>query len=45
MAYPGAEVFNMTENGIESVPYYETEHFQVTKNFVNNPDRSFKYLF
>ena len=45
MAYPGAEVFNTTENGIESVPYYETEHFQVTKNFVDNPDRTFKYLF
>ena len=45
MAYSGAKVFNITENGIESVPYYETEHFQITKNFVDNPERTFKYLF
>lgn len=45
MAYPDAEVVNLTEHGFEIIPYYETEHFQLTKQFVNNPSRIFKYLF
>lgn len=45
MAYPDAEVVNLTEHGVEIIPYYETEHFRLTKQFVNNPSHIFKYLF
>ena len=45
MAFPGAEVFQMGEEGMKSVPYSETEHFQLTKEFINNPERMFRYLF
>lgn len=44
MAFPDAEVLNLTEDGIKSVHYSETEHFRLTKEFINNPDRYFKYL-
>ena len=45
MSYPGAEVFQLTEDGIDSVDYRETEHFQLTKQFLNSPETMFRYLF
>lgn len=45
MAYPHAEVFELSEEGINSVPYQETEHFRITKQFVNAPEKMLKYLF
>lgn len=44
MAFPGAEVYQLTEDSIKSIPYYETEHFQLTKYFVNAPDQMLKHL-
>lgn len=45
MSYPGAEVFQLTEDGIDSVNYRETAHFQLTKQFLNSPETMFRYLF
>lgn len=45
MAFPGAEVFELSEKGINSRPYQETEHFCITKQFLNAPDKMLKYLF
>lgn len=45
MAYPGAQILYLTEDGIRSVPYQETEHYQVTKQFLDAPERMFRYLF
>ena len=45
MAFPNAEVLEFTQDGIKSVDYRETEHFQITKAFLDNPKRIFKYLF
>lgn len=39
MTYPGAEVFEISEDGIKSVDYKETEHFLVTKRFMDAPER------
>ncbi len=44
MAFPGAEVFELSEDGINSVPYQETEHFRLTKQFLNAPERMLGYL-
>ena len=44
MAYPGAEVFELTESGIASVDYRQTEHFQLTRRFLENPERMLGYL-
>lgn len=45
MAYPGAEIFCFSEEGMRSLRYDETEHFQVTKQFLNQPDRMLNLLF
>jgi predicted ATPase len=38
MAYPHAAIFQMSEDGPFEIPYRETEHFQVTRRFLNNPE-------
>lgn len=45
MAFPDAEVFELSEKGINKVSYQETEHYRITKQFVNAPDKMLKYLF
>lgn len=45
MAYPNATIYEITDNGIASVNYRETEHYQITKSFLDNPERTFRYLF
>ncbi|WPL21613.1 AAA family ATPase [Thiorhodovibrio frisius] len=45
LAYPGATLYQFTGSGIEEVAYRDTEHFLVTKDFLNAPERMLKYLF
>lgn len=45
MAYPNAKIYEIKPDGIHSVSYKDTEHYQVTKSFLDNPERTFKYLF
>ena len=45
MAYPGAEVLYLTEEGIRSVSYRDTEHYRITRHFLNNPEQMCKHLF
>ena len=44
MAYPGADILQFSENGIQAVPYKETEHYQVTRRFLEDPGRMLRYL-
>ena len=44
MAFPNAEIYQFSKDGIESVHYKETEHYQVTRRFLENPDKMLKYL-
>ncbi|MCL2514214.1 MAG: AAA family ATPase [Oscillospiraceae bacterium] len=44
MAYPGAEIYVFSEGDIALTPYKETEHYTVTKQFINNPDGMLKHL-
>ena len=44
MAYPGAEILELTVHGISSVSYKETEHFQTTLRFLENPEKMLRYL-
>lgn len=44
MAIPGAQVFQLSENGIDRVDYRDTEHFRVMKDFINDPGRMLHYL-
>jgi len=45
MAYPGAEVLYLTDGGIRSVSYEDTEHYQITKSFLNAPEKMCRYMF
>lgn len=44
MAYPGAEIYYFTDAGINVVDYRQTEHFIITKAFLECPERMLKYM-
>lgn len=44
MAYPGADIFQLDGNGIEKVGYKNTEHYKVTKRFLDDPEKMLRYL-
>ena len=44
MAFPNAEILEFSQDGIKKVNYQDTEHFQITKNFLNNPEKMLHYL-
>ena len=44
MAYPGAQILELSAEGIRAVDWRETEHYQVTKRFLDDPERMMKYL-
>jgi len=45
LSYPGAVLFNLDGDTIREVAYSETEHYLVTRDFLNSPERYFKHLF
>ena len=44
MTFPGAEIYELSEDGIRSVRYQDTEHYQITKQFLNKPEQMLRYL-
>jgi predicted ATPase len=44
MAYPGATIYRLDDEGIHRVDYEETEHYQVTRDFLNQRERMLKVL-
>jgi predicted ATPase len=44
MAYPNASILLIDEDEIRAVAYTETEHFVVTRNFLNNHDAMLRSL-
>lgn len=45
MAYPNAEILRFSEDGISPVGYKQTEHYQITKQFLDNPERMLGIIF
>lgn len=45
LAYPNAKIYEFSEDGIQLVNYKETEHYQITKAFLDNPERMTDMLF
>jgi predicted ATPase len=45
MAYPKALIYRLSASGIERVAYEDTEHYKITRDFLNSPERFFKTLF
>lgn len=44
LAFLDADIFVLTEDGIQLTPYEKTEHYILTKQFLDNPRRMLKYL-
>lgn len=44
MAYPNADIFEFSNQGIRKVSYRETEHYKITRQFIESPERMIKYL-
>lgn len=44
MAYPDAWIYQCGKGGITRVHYEDTEHYQVTRDFLQNPQRMLKVL-
>lgn len=45
LSYPGADIYEIKGNEINKTPLEEVEHYRITKEFLENPQRMLKYLF
>ena len=45
MAYPGARILQVSKYGIGEIAYEDTEHFQITRNFLNRHEKMIEQLF
>src|SRR5438105_5655818 len=44
LAYPHARIYEFSERGIHEIAYTDTEHYQVTKDFLNRHERMLELL-
>jgi predicted ATPase len=44
LAYPGAKILMLDEKGIREIEYEETEHYSVTRSFLNNYNKLLRHL-
>lgn len=44
MAFPDATIFEITENELKNTPLEETEHYTISKSFLNNPNAYFRHF-
>jgi predicted ATPase len=44
MAYPDATIYQLDQKGIQEVEYTETEHYQLTRAFIQNPQAFLRHL-
>lgn len=45
MVFPGAEIMEFSENGIKKTDFRETAHYEITRRFLENPDKFLDVLF
>ncbi len=45
LAYPGAVLLSLDGSSIQEITYHETDHFNVTRDFLDAPERYFRHLF
>jgi predicted ATPase len=44
LTFPGAAIFSLDAEQIRPVTYQETDHFQITRDFLNAPERYYRHL-
>lgn len=45
LGYPGATIYSCDAERLTPITYTDTQHYQITKNFLDHPGRFLKYLF
>jgi predicted ATPase len=45
LAYPGARIYELSDAGIEAVAYEATDHYRITRAFLEAPERFLDQLF
>lgn len=45
LAYPGATIYSCDTQELKHISYKETDHYQITKRFLDNPDAYLRHLF
>lgn len=45
LSYPGAKVISFDDGAIKQIDYKESSHYQLTKSFLEAPERYFRWLF
>jgi predicted ATPase len=44
MAYPNAQILLLNDDGLQPIDYKQTEHYQLTRSFLENPERMLRVL-
>lgn len=44
-SYPGAKLFSLDGDAVEEVAFQDTDHYRITRDFLNAPERYFRHLF
>jgi predicted ATPase len=44
MVFPGATILSFDGEALEPMAYRDTEHFRITRDFLEAPERFFRYL-
>lgn len=44
MAYPGATIYQISNDKMEKAKFEDTEHYTITRSFLNNPDAYLRHL-
>ena len=45
LAYPDATIYALDDHGIETVAYEDTDHYRLTRDFLDAPERYLRHLF
>lgn len=45
LSYPNSVILNLDGDAISQVSVQDTEHYRITRDFLENPDRFFRHLF
>lgn len=45
MGFPEATIYQLGDQGFEPVPYEQTEHYLLTRSFLESPERFLRHLF
>jgi predicted ATPase len=44
IAYPGATIYQISDDGMKKVSFEDTEHYSITRSFLNNPEAYLRHL-